>query len=208
VEVLGDRTGHQEDIMIRSIGGLATFLLLGSPLWAGELDAEFGTQEARNEQAIRPAKAPAAPRTALPRLDTSAVGQASELDAEEPGQSSRHFGGFGGFHRGFGYGGLGYGRGFGFGRGFGYGGYGYGRGFGYRGFGLGLGLGYGLGYGLGLGYGGLGYGLGYGGYGYGGYGYGGYGYGGYGYGGLGYGPYTSVAYYSPYIGYGYPWGCW
>ena len=171
--------------MIRYLGYLATFLLLGSPLWASELDAEFGSKAVNKAKTTSLANAPAAPLTALVSLNKSEVGKASELDAEGPVQSWRHFGGFhhgfGGFHRGFG--GWGYGRGFGgwgYGRGFG----GYGLGLGYGGFGYGLGLGYGLGYGLGLGYGGFGYG------------------------GLGYGGYMPVAYYSPYMGYGYGWGCW
>lgn len=93
----------------------------------------------------------------------------------------------------------------GFGRGFGFGGFGFGRGFGFGGFGFGRGFGFG-GYGLGLGYGGWGFG----GLGYGGWGYGGLGYGGLGYGGLGgfYGGYSSIGYYSPFIGYGYGYGCW
>ena len=173
---------------------MATFLLLGSPLWAGELDAEFGPKAVSKEKTISLANAPAAPLTALVSPNKSEVGKASELDAEGPVQSWRHFGGFhhgfGGFHRG--YGGWGYVRGFGYGLGLGYGGFGYGLGLGYGGFGYGLGLGYG-----GFGYGGLSYG-----------GFGGLGYGGYGYGGLGYGGYTPVAYYSPYMGYGYGRGCW
>jgi hypothetical protein len=202
-EDVGNQTGPQEDIMIRYLGYLATFLLLGSPLRAGELDAEFGSKAVSKEKTISLANAPAAPLTALVSLNKSEVGKASELDAEGPVQSWRHFGGF---HHGFG--GWGYGRGFGgWGYGRGFGGWGYGRGFG--GYGLGLGYG-GFGYGLGLGYGGFGYGgLGYGGYG--GFGYGGLGYGGYGgfgCGGLGYGGYMPVAYYSPYMGYGYGRGCW
>ena len=197
----GKGFSYQEDIMIRCIGCLATVLLLSSPLRAGELDEEFGSKAVSREKSISPAFAPTAATSDLVSLNKTEVVKSSELDAEGPVQSFRHFGGFhhgfggfGGFHRGFGYGGFGYGRGFGgygYGRGFGYGGYGYGRGYG--GFGYGLALGYGLGYGLGLGYGGLGYG-GYG-------GYGGLGYG-------GYGGYAPVAYYSPYGSFGYRGGCW
>jgi len=200
--------------MMRTLGCLAALLFLGSPLLAGELDREFGPKTA-----TIPAAKSVARSAAIAALDQAKVTRSSEMDAEGPVQSWRHYGGFhhgfGGFGRGFGYGYGGFGRGYGlgyggFGRGFGYGGFG---GYGYRSFGLSIGLGYGgLGYGglgYGLGYGGLGYGLGYGGLGYGGLGYGGYGYGGYGYGGLGYGGISVASYYSPYGGYGYGgYGCW
>jgi len=120
-------------------------------------------------------------------VDSVPAVSGTEMDAEAPVGAWHH--GFGGFRRGFG--GFGFG---GFGRGFGFGGFGYGRGFGFGGYGLGLGYG-------GYGFGGYGLGLGYGGYGL-GYGLGGYGLGGY------YGGYSPLVYYSPFMSYGYGYGCW
>ena len=177
--------------MIRHVACLAMAMLAGIPLRAGELDKEFGDQTP-TVPAVRPSVSKTATFRSAPLVASNGdvkTGElkSSELDTEMPTQAWR---------RGFGYGG--------FGRGFGYGGYGYG-GFG-RGFSLSIGyggLGYGLGYG-GLGYGGYGYGgLGYGGLGYGGLGYGYGGYGGLGYGGLGYGYGGGYALASNYLGYGY-----
>src|SRR5438045_698586 len=103
--------------MIRSLVCSATLLLLGSSLRAGELDAEFGPKSVGGGPALGTANAPAE-RTALVGPAGSDVGRGSELDAEGPVPSWRHFGGFG-FGRGFGFGGFGYGPGFGYRRGFG-----------------------------------------------------------------------------------------
>src|SRR5215469_14124408 len=103
--------------MLRCIGCFAASLLVGSSLWAGELDSEFAAQ---------PQSATTSPANAHLVANDASVPAASELDAESPVQAFHHFGGFhhgfGGFGRGFGYGG--------FGRGFGYGGWGFGRGWG------------------------------------------------------------------------------
>ncbi|AGA25025.1 hypothetical protein [Singulisphaera acidiphila] len=167
--------------MIRSIGYLAMFVLAGSPLWAGELDAEYGAKTPIQSPAVTLASGALVPHH-VDKPDM--VSKGSELDSERAIQAWRHFGGFG---RGFGFGG--WNRGFGFGgwnRGFGFGGWN--RGFGYGGWNRGFGFGgYGLGYGLGYG----GYGLGYGGFGY------------------SYLPVTYYS--TPYLsygGFGYGMGCW
>ncbi|MDR3637935.1 MAG: hypothetical protein P4L84_29285 [Isosphaeraceae bacterium] len=197
--------------MLRHVGILAASLLMGSSLRASELDAEFGQKSLANATAGAVAESERSSTLVQVNSKEASSNRTSELDAETPVQA---FHGGGGFGHGFGGGGFGHGfGGGGFGHGFGYGGYGFGRGFGYGGWGFGGGLGYGLGFGYGLGYGGFGYGLGYGGFGYPWFGYGGYGYGlgygGYGY-GLGYGGYgyAPVAYYAPYVSYGYRRWCW
>jgi len=44
----------KEKTMIRAIGCLATFLLLGMPLQAGEMDAEFGPHRVREDKTTNP----------------------------------------------------------------------------------------------------------------------------------------------------------
>src|SRR5262245_18761360 len=113
--------------MVRYIACMAA-LLLGAPLWAGELDAEFGRKAPTTKAADLP---PAA-------LDQDAAqAPASELDDESPAQAHRRGWGHGwrggwgvGWRGGWGgwrgwYGGYG-----GWAR---YGGWGYGYGYGWRG---------------------------------------------------------------------------
>jgi hypothetical protein len=109
----------------------STFLLAGSSLKAGELDAEFGGKVAK-----------VTPAPATPAL----IAASSELDSESPDQACCWRKRFYGYrHCGFGYG-LGYYGGFGYGGfGGGYGGISYAS---YGGFG---------GYGGGMGYGGFGW---------------------------------------------------
>src|SRR3954451_14020030 len=107
--------------MLRYISYVAVFLLAGTHLRAGELDAEFGAAAPAPSAALKAKVATDAatpPLLAASRVDGAGAWKASELDAESPSQAWGHFGGFhhgfGGFgHRGFGFGGFGH-RGFGF----------------------------------------------------------------------------------------------
>ncbi len=78
--------------MIRSIASLATVLLLGSPVLAGELDKEYRSKAPRAEATQVAAGTPA---TTAPKV--------SEMDAEGPAMAwhgGGFHGGYGGFHHG------------------------------------------------------------------------------------------------------------
>ena len=74
--------------MIRWAACVAGALLVGAPVYAGELDTEFGAKKVvtvRSDASVAPAKTAAVP----------AVAKTSELDSESPTDAGRHGGGHG-----------------------------------------------------------------------------------------------------------------
>jgi len=128
--------------MLRYIASLAAAALIGAPIWAGELDKEFGAKTPSAPAAKQNTATPiGATATAPLTADTRSKG--SELDGETPTQAAR------GYRGGWGHGG-GHGWGHGWGHSWGHNSYGWGRGWhsGWRGYGW---AGYGRGYGWGWG---------------------------------------------------------
>jgi hypothetical protein len=119
--------------MYRLIAGITVALLGAAPVWAGELDGDFGGA-ARKAPTAGEKILPASTSTAkLPGKGQAVLAKGSELDDESPTQARR--GGWGRGWGGYGRGWGGWGRGWG-GWGRGWGGWGWGRGwYGYRGWG-------------------------------------------------------------------------
>lgn len=118
--------------MLRYITCLAATVFIGAPLWAGELDGEFGTKAPATATGKQVSKATPATAAVLATLaiDAGVGAKGSELDGETPTQAGRGYRGWGGWGRGWGHG---WGRGwYGWGhhwhhgwRGYGWAGYGW-----------------------------------------------------------------------------------